>query len=113
MRWKQKAMFMKACASLPNGAAIYRFAQKKFGRLTSNPAARIPDQIKLARWLLEEGFDIEGRVFLEVGLLRESLLHLTENRSELEPMYVGLAASPALNERLNVMHQLRRAPQDF
>src|SRR5437868_4761554 len=67
MRWERKAIFMRACASLPKGAAIYRFGQKKFGRLTSNPASRIPDQIRLARWLLEEGFDIEGRVFLEVG----------------------------------------------
>ena len=58
---------MKACATLPKGEALYRFAQKKFGRLTSDPTARIPDQIKLASWLLENGFKIEGRVFLEVG----------------------------------------------
>lgn len=58
---------MKACASLPKGEAVYRFVQKKLGRLSSNPASRIPDQIKLARLLLENGFNIEGRVLLEVG----------------------------------------------
>ena len=67
MRWKQKALFMRACAVLPKGETLYRFAQKKVGRLTSNPTARIPDQIKLASWLLENGFKIEGREFLEVG----------------------------------------------
>src|SRR5215510_10633660 len=67
MKWQHKAMFMRACARLPKGAAVYQLAQKRFGRLTSNPTARIPDQIKLANWLRKKGFEIQDRVFLEVG----------------------------------------------
>lgn len=57
---------MKACATLPAGG-IYRFIQKKFGRLKANLMTRIPAQVKMARWILEMGGKIEGRTVFEVG----------------------------------------------
>jgi hypothetical protein len=58
---------MKVCASLPIGDRIYKFVQKNFGRLNANVMSRLPTQIEMARWILDQGMAIEGKRFLEVG----------------------------------------------
>lgn len=67
MRWQHKARIMRLCASLPAGARLYKLLQQNFGRLDANPMSRIPTQIKMARWILDQGMDIEGKQFFEVG----------------------------------------------
>ena len=58
---------MKACSLLPAGGSVYRFIQKKFGRLKADPMSRIPAQAQMAHWILEMEGKIEGKVFFEVG----------------------------------------------
>lgn len=67
MRWQHKARIMRLCASLPAGARLYKLLQQNFGRLDANPTSRIPTQIEMARWILDQGMVIEGKRFLEVG----------------------------------------------
>jgi hypothetical protein len=67
LKWIYKAKIMKLCAALPKGESLYRVIQKKFGRLKANPLSRINAVCTVARWLQEQGLEIEGRKFFEVG----------------------------------------------
>ena len=67
MNQRTKAKIMKAISTLPARAGIYRFIQKTFGRLDANPMSRIPTQIEMARWILQQGKTIEQKTFFEVG----------------------------------------------
>jgi SAM-dependent methyltransferase len=49
------------------GVLLYKFLQKKFGRLTSDPMPNIKKQIEIANWLLQYNIPIEGKTFFEVG----------------------------------------------
>lgn len=41
--------------------------QRAFGRLSADPMARIPTQVKMAKWLSSNGHSPEGKVLFEVG----------------------------------------------
>jgi len=49
------------------GGVVYKFLQKKFGRLTSDPMPNIKKQIEITNWLHRYNFPIEGKTFFEVG----------------------------------------------
>ncbi len=66
MKWRQKALFMRTMAALGSETA-YRMMQKAFGRLSADPMARIPTQVRLAQWLSNKGHSVEGKVVFEVG----------------------------------------------
>lgn len=67
MKWQQKAKIMKIFSNIPIGEGLYKFLQKKFGRLTSDPLPNIKKQIEIANWLHQYNFPIEGKIFFEVG----------------------------------------------
>lgn len=67
MRWQQKAKIMKILSNIPMGGILYKFLQKKFGRLTSDPMPNIKKQIEIANWLHQHNIRIEGKTFFEVG----------------------------------------------
>ena len=69
MRWQQKAKIMKIFSNIPMGGegVLYKFLQKKFGRLTSNSLPNIKKQFGIANWLHQYNFPIEGKIFFEVG----------------------------------------------
>jgi SAM-dependent methyltransferase len=67
MNWECKAAIMRLCTSLPFGDRLYQWGQKRFGRLKANPMERLPMQVEMARWLIEQGMTIEGSRFFEVG----------------------------------------------
>ena len=67
MRWQQKAIIMKILSNISIGGVLYKFLQKKFGRLTSDPLPNIKKQIEIANWLHQYNFPIEGKIFFEVG----------------------------------------------
>jgi Methyltransferase domain len=67
MKWTTKAKIMSLCESLPQGDIIYKFLQKKFGRLDGNPWSRLTTQREMAKWLLAESLEIEGKTIFEVG----------------------------------------------
>lgn len=67
MRWQQKAKIMNLCSKLPFGGGIYKVIQKKFGRLRANPMARLPAQAEMTKWILDDGQEIIGKRFFEVG----------------------------------------------
>jgi Methyltransferase domain len=67
MKWTTKAKIMGLCETLPQGDTIYKFLQKKFGRLDGNPWSRLVTQREMAQWLLAESLEIEGKTFFEVG----------------------------------------------
>lgn len=67
MKWEHKAKTAKICADLPSGDRLYKFLQKHFGRLNTPPASRLSMQLKLARWILEQGLTIKDKRFFEVG----------------------------------------------
>ena len=65
--WKQKAAIARACARIPFGDPLYKFGQKRFGQLKSNPTSRLSKQVEMARWLTKHGAGIGGKSFFEVG----------------------------------------------
>jgi len=67
MKWQQKTKIMKIFSNIPLGGGLYKFLQKKFGRLTSDPLPNIKKQIEIANWLHKYNFPIEGKIFFEVG----------------------------------------------
>jgi len=67
MKWQQKAKIMKILSNIPMGGVLYKFLQKKFGRLTSDPMPNIKKQIAITDWLHQYNFPIEGKIFFEVG----------------------------------------------
>jgi len=67
MKWKKKAAIMHACSRLPFGDGIYKWGQKRLGRLRADPMKRLPAQVKMAGWLNEQGMDIENCTFFVVG----------------------------------------------
>ena len=67
MKWQQKAKIMEILSNIPIGGALYKFLQKKFGRLTSDPMPNIKKQIEIANWLHQYNISIEGKTFFEVG----------------------------------------------
>jgi SAM-dependent methyltransferase len=67
MKWEQKAKIMKILSNIPKGGVLYKFLQKKFGRLTFDPMSNIKKQIEIANWLHQYNISIEGKTFFEVG----------------------------------------------
>lgn len=67
MKWQHKARIQKICASVPLGNALYVLLQKKFGNLSVNPMKRIPTQVKMTQWLLDQGLEATDKTFFEVG----------------------------------------------
>ena len=67
MHWRNKAKITKAISFLPYNEEIYKFVQKSFGRLKANPMKRITVQVEMARMLLRNAREIEGKTFFEVG----------------------------------------------
>jgi len=67
MYWRTKAAIMRICSCLPIGARLYKWGQKQLGRLRSDPMKRLPMQVKMVRWLNEQGMAIEDCTFFEVG----------------------------------------------
>ena len=67
MRWQHKARITRFCASLPSGHQLYKWGQKRLGRLRADPMKRLPTQVKMVRWLNEQGMAIEDCTFFEVG----------------------------------------------
>lgn len=67
MNWKNKAFIMRSCSSIPGGHFLYTLLQKKFGNLNADPWRRVTMQIEMAKWLIDAGITIPGKVFFEVG----------------------------------------------
>jgi len=67
MNWKLKAKIMKILSNIPMGVVLYKFLQKKFGRLTSDPMPNIKKQVEIANWLHQRNIQIEEKTFFEVG----------------------------------------------
>jgi hypothetical protein len=67
MRWQHKANIMRVFANLPFGNRLYKWSQKRFGRLRAAPMERLPTQIEMTRWLIEQDMTFEGAKFFEVG----------------------------------------------
>jgi hypothetical protein len=67
MKWEQKARIQKICSIIPLGDKLYVLIQKNFGTLKVNPMRRIPTQIEMVRWLLDQGFELGNKTFFEVG----------------------------------------------
>jgi hypothetical protein len=67
MRWEQKALIQKACASAPGGAALYQLIQRRFGRLSDDPFRRLPQHAAMLRRLADLGFTLPGKRCLEIG----------------------------------------------
>jgi SAM-dependent methyltransferase len=67
MHWQMKAAIMRLCSRFPLGDRLYMIGQKKLGRLQANPLARLPIQVKMTRWLMEQGILITGSCLFEVG----------------------------------------------
>ncbi len=67
---------MKILSNMPMGVGgvLYKFLQKKFGRLTSNPIPNIKKQIEIANWLHQYNIPIEGKTFFEVGTGHNTIL---------------------------------------
>jgi len=63
MKWQQKAKIMKILSNIPMRGVLYKFLQKKFGRLTSDPMPNIKKQIEIANWLHQYNIPIEGKYF--------------------------------------------------
>jgi len=66
MDWQYKAKIMKIFSNIPMGGVLYKFLQKKFGRLTSDPLPNIKKQIEIANWLHQYNFAIEEKYFLKL-----------------------------------------------
>ena len=66
MKWRHKALFMRTMATIRSETA-YRLMQRAFGRLSADPMARIPTQVRMAKWLTANGHSPEGKVLFEVG----------------------------------------------
>ena len=58
---------MRICSRLPSGARLYKQGQKRIGRLGAGLMKRLPTAVKMVRWLIEQGMQIEDCTFLEVG----------------------------------------------
>ena len=67
MKWQQKAKIMKIFSNIPKGKVLYKFIQKNFGRLNSNPMPNIKKQIGIANWLHKYNFLIGGKTFFEIS----------------------------------------------
>ncbi len=67
VRWQRKAAIMRIAAQLPYGDRLYRWGQKKVGRLRADPMNRLPMQVEMVQWLGEQGGSIEGASLFEVG----------------------------------------------
>jgi len=144
MKWQTKAKIMRVCAYLPASEDIYRFIQKRFGRLKANPMSRIPAQIEMARWVLDMGKRVDGKTFfevgtghnpivpvgfflcgadkvvtvdlnrrLDVGILKQSLVWMVENRDDLFSYYDGLVEKVVFNERMVLIDRLKEMPEAF
>ena len=138
MRWKRKTAIMRFCGHLPFGDKLYRWGQKRVGRLKANPMSRIPSQIEMARWMLDIGGKVEGKTFFEVGtghntiapigfflcgasevitvdlhrrldfgILKKSLVWMSENRDEIGGYYEGIVERSGFNERMDLIHSLK------
>jgi hypothetical protein len=55
MKWETKAKIMKFCAGLPRSEDVYKFLQKKFGRLDCNPWSRLVAQREMTSGRLPLG----------------------------------------------------------
>ena len=66
MKWRHKALFMRTMAAIGSETA-YRLMQRAFGRLSADPMARIPTQIRMAKRLSANGQSPEGKILFEVG----------------------------------------------
>lgn len=49
------------------GNVLYKFLQKNFGRLTSDPMSNIIKQIEMASWLFQHNFAVERKTIYEGG----------------------------------------------
>jgi hypothetical protein len=67
VHWEQKAAIMRICSCLPFGARLYKLGQKRLGRLRANPMKRLPAQVKMVRWLNEQGMALKDCTFFEIG----------------------------------------------
>jgi ubiquinone/menaquinone biosynthesis C-methylase UbiE len=67
MKWETKAKIMRVCDRLPYSNLVYKFLQKRFGRLDGNPWSRLLAQREIADWIFQESKSIEGKVIFEIG----------------------------------------------
>ena len=69
MNWKQRALILRAFATLPGGNAAYQLLQNRFGyfRRGDYIANRLFKQRELAACMRNNGFEIEGANVMEVG----------------------------------------------
>ncbi len=54
MHWTQKAAIMRLSAGLPFGDRLYKLGQKLLGRLCVDPMSRLPMQVEMVRWLVQQ-----------------------------------------------------------
>ena len=67
MRWRQKALIQRVCASAPAGDRLYQLIQRRFGRLSDDPFKRLPRHAAMMRRLTALGFRLPGSRCLEIG----------------------------------------------
>lgn len=56
------------------GGVFYKFLQKNFGRLNSDPMPNITKQIEIANWVFQHNFTVEGKTIFEVGTGRKAIV---------------------------------------
>lgn len=67
MKWQDKAKVMRLCATLPLGKSVYKWGQRRIGRLQAEPMRRLPYQREMLSWLLMHGDVVQGATLFEVG----------------------------------------------
>jgi len=97
MDWKTKALIMRVCAAIPGGHSLYTLLQKRFGNLNDDPWSRVAVQEEMARWLLDAGITIPGKVFFEVGTGHKPIIPICFSLMGAEKIYTA-----DLNRRLDL-----------
>jgi hypothetical protein len=79
MHWKVKAMIQNALSLLPSGAsyASHYWVQRHFGGLReTRPVDRLSAAVEIWKRILNQGMNPSGRVFLEIGTGRVTVVPL-------------------------------------
>jgi hypothetical protein len=143
MRWQYKAAIMHICARLPYGDRLYRWGQKRIGRLRFKPT-RLPMQIQIVRWLAEQGKSVQGAKLFEVGtghipsvpigfflsgakqvitvdlhrrvewdLVHDCLKWFASHRNQVEKLYLSVVPKSVFDERFAMLVKCKNAPMHF
>lgn len=68
MHWQRKAAIMRILALLLYGDRLYRWGQKKMGRLRADPMSRLPRQVEMVLCFSQQGMSVEGLRYSKLAL---------------------------------------------